>query len=90
MASYEYSLAFRPTEKHSNADALSRLPLPDLLKSVPTPQEVVLLVEGLQDSPISTGQIWGWTRRDPLLAKVLQLTLEGWPEGGVTEELRPF
>ena len=28
LSSYEYSLSFRDTQSHSNADALSRLPLP--------------------------------------------------------------
>ena len=32
------------------------------------PAELVLLVEGLQDSPISTGQVCTWTERDPLLS----------------------
>ena len=90
MASYEYSLAFKPTDKHSNADHLSRLPLSESHKEVPTPQEVVLLVEGLEDSPILTGQIQTWTRRNPVLAIVRQLTLESWPEKGVAEELKPF
>ncbi len=52
LSSYEYSLVFRPTGKHGNADALSRLPLPKTPEHVPVPAEVVLLVEGLQDSPI--------------------------------------
>jgi len=29
MASYEYTIVFRSTSKHANADAMSRLPLPD-------------------------------------------------------------
>ena len=90
LGSYEYSLTFRSTEEHGNADAMSRLPLPDCPAEVPVPTELVLLVEGLQDSPISTDQVRTWTRRDPLLSKVLQFTEDGWPPDDVTDELKPY
>ena len=90
LAAYEYTLQFRPTEKHGNADAMSRLPLPDCPAEVPVPREVVLLVEGLQESPISTDQIRTWTRRDPLLSKVLSFIMRGWPKGEIPAEMKPY
>lgn len=42
LSSYEYTLSFRKTGAHANADALSRLPLP--LKTIAEP-ELVLLAE---------------------------------------------
>ena len=63
LGSYEYSLTFRSTEEHGNADAMSRLPLPDCPAEVPVAAELVLLVEGLQDSPISTDHVRTWTWR---------------------------
>ena len=90
LAAYEYTLQFRPTEKHGNADAMSRLPLPNIPTTVPLPKEVVLLVEGLQDSPIATDQVQAWTRRDPLLSKVLSYTQKGWPKGEIPAELKPY
>ena len=33
LASYEYTISYRSTTKHSNADAMSRLPLPDKPKN---------------------------------------------------------
>ena len=37
LAAYEYTLTFRGTHLHQNADALSRLPLPSAPSQVPTP-----------------------------------------------------
>ena len=61
LSMYEYSLSFRPTEAHCNADALSRLPLASAPAEVPTPPELVLLVEHLADFPVTAGHIRSWT-----------------------------
>ena len=64
---YEYSILFKSTATHGNADALSCLPLPETSKDPPVPAETVLLLEQLSESPISVKQIKLWTRRDPIL-----------------------
>lgn len=84
---HEYTLQFRPTDKHGNANAMSRLPLPNFPTTVPVSKEVVILVKGLQDSPIATDQVRAWTQRDPLLSKVLSYTQKEWPKGA---ELKPY
>lgn len=43
LAAYEYTLVLCRTEAHSNADAISRLPLSTVLAEVPTPPMLVLL-----------------------------------------------
>ena len=65
LSSYEYSLVFRSTTPHSNADALSRLPLSQ-------EPEIVLLAEHLASSPVTADDIRGWTRKDKTLSCVLQ------------------
>ena len=40
MLGYEYDLLYRPGEQNANADALSRLPLPDLPETTPVPAPV--------------------------------------------------
>ena len=45
LASYKYQLQFRKLTAHSNADALSHLPLAATPDMVPDPPEVVLLME---------------------------------------------
>ena len=77
LASYDYTITFRSTTQHCNADALSRLPFPETWKTTPVPQEVVLMIEGLRDSSISAAQVKSWTRRDPVLSQVYQYTLQG-------------
>ena len=85
----EYTLQFRKTEAHCNADALSRLPLPTAPKEVPVPPELVLLMQHLQQLPVTADHIRLWTRRDPVLAKVFQFVQHGWPYR-VDPELAPF
>ena len=64
LSSYEYSLVFRNTTAHANADALSRLPLPEELASVAVEPELVLLAEHLANSPVTANDIRVWTRRN--------------------------
>ena len=84
---------YKKTSQHGNADGLSRLPLtePDEEKSE-VPTEVVLLVEALEDAPMTYAQIQRWTKRDPLLSKVSQFILHGWREerNEGDEELKPY
>ena len=89
LASYEYTIACRKTEQHANADAFSQLPLPYTPPETPIPAELVLLVQSLQDAPITAAQIALWTRRDPLLARVVRHILEGWSKAP-DDELRPY
>ena len=80
LSGYEYTLKFRRTTDHGNADALSRLPLPVVPKKVDVPPELVFLTEHLENSPITAHDIQVWTRRDPELARVLQYIWQAWPE----------
>ena len=89
LALYEYTIAWRTSAKHANADALSRLPLSEFPAHTTIPAELVLMVENLQDAPISATQIARWTRQDPGMAKVLWYVYEGWP-AGVEEALKPY
>ena len=77
LSEYEYTLKFRTTTKHANADALSRLPLPVVPKPSNVPPELVLLTE---NSPVTAHDIKVWTRRDNELARVFQFVAQGWPE----------
>ena len=62
LAMFEYTLKFRGTKEHANADALSRLPLPVEPASVETPPELVLLTDHLSESPVTAAEICSWTR----------------------------
>ena len=93
LSMYDYSISFKPSTSHSNADALSRLPLPYVQEDIdpPVPVETILLLDELSESPISVDQIKTWTRRDPLLSKILQFILSGWPHClDLSSDLKPF
>ena len=89
LSSYEYTMTFRKTQSHGNADALSRLPMSIEYAEPKDPPELVLLLEYLDDSPVTAAQIESWTRRDPSLALVVQMLQQGWPEESLPE-LQPF
>ena len=89
LASYEYTIQWRNTHQHANADALSRLPLPEVPAKTTVPAEVVLLVEQLNDSPVHAQQVATWTRQNPVLAKVLENVQSGWKDDP-DEDLRPY
>ena len=57
LESYEYSLVFRNTALHANADALSQLPLPEEPVTAAKEPELVLLAEHLADSPVTASNI---------------------------------
>ena len=79
LSMFEYTLKFRRTTAHANADALSRLPLLVEPAAVVTPPELVLLTEHFSNSPISADQIRTQTRKDPVLGQTLQYLEQGWP-----------
>ena len=94
LSAYSYTITYKKGEENANADALSRLPLPVSRKDPPKPPEVIHLMEYLDTSPVSSGQIRAWTDCDPVLAKVKGRILTGWPAEGdpVSEEdeMRPY
>ena len=51
LSMYDYSLKFKGTAEHSNADALSRLPLPHSVSPVVLP-EIVMVMELVDKTPI--------------------------------------
>ena len=61
---------------------LCRLPLPTIPAEVPTPPELILLMENLADSSVTADQISFWTKRDPSLAPVLPYVQQSWPDQG--------
>ena len=70
LATYEYTMAYRQSADHGNADAISRLPLPVLNSVAPAPAEVVLLMEGLGSAPVSASCVSRETESDPTLSRV--------------------
>ena len=78
LSAYDYTIGYKPGDQHANADALSRLPLPDHPKDVPLPGEMVLLFETLNSSPLTAAEIRSLTDKVPLLSRVRNNVLRGW------------
>ena len=81
---YEYTVEYRPTNKHGNADALSRLPAgPDTVFDAEEDKEDIdtvctIKVIGRQldaNAAIMAKE----TSKDPVLSLVMRYTSEGWP-----------
>ena len=90
LAGYEYTIAFRPTTAHSNADALSRLPVKFQDEQVPLAPETVLMLEQMDDGPFTARQVKYFTARDSCLSQVLTYVQNGWPNQVQDDELKPY
>ena len=76
---YNYKIVYKPGKEIGHSDGLSHLPLPDIPTEVLLPGETILLMENLQLTPVNTKQINTWTDHDPVLSRVHQFILQGWP-----------
>ena len=90
LAAYEYKIQYKAGTANGNADALSRLPLPEMPVTTPIPGDTIMLMEHLEGTPLHSSNIRDWTRRDPVLEKVYQYTLGNWPSTCPSEEVRPY
>ena len=71
LSAYDYDIQYRPTLAHSNADGLSRLPMPKL---GPDPGgEAVSLFNVSQVQSLPVQDIQGATKRDPVTSKILDV-----------------
>ena len=89
LAAYEYEIMYRVGSKN-NADGLSRLPLEAKEISVPTPGDILLLIEHLDTTPVNAKSIQKWTRKDNLLSTVLRYILHGWPSKCPSDDMQPY
>ena len=90
LAGYEYTISFCPTESHSNADASSQLPLQQADEPVPAVPETVLLLDQLDEGPITAQQVKYYTVQDPCLLQILTFVQNGWQDRVSEESLKPY
>ncbi|XP_060100277.1 uncharacterized protein K02A2.6-like, partial [Heteronotia binoei] len=89
LAGYTYTLVHRPGKAMGHADALSRLPLPDVDPD-PAPAHQILLMDMLPDRPLLARDVAARSARDPVLSRVLDWVGRGWPKGSTGPEFTPF
>ncbi|XP_037528675.1 uncharacterized protein K02A2.6-like [Rhipicephalus sanguineus] len=81
LANYSYTVQYRKGSDHSNADALSRLPLPG---SAPREghsdeREYVLFAQAMEETAICAREVKEMTDRDTTLQQVKEWIFAGWP-----------
>ena len=79
LSAYNYRLTYRRGVENGNADALSRLPKLATHKEVSEMENEVHMVR-MDRAPVNAKEMATETRKDPLLSKVHDYILEGWPE----------
>lgn len=85
LGQYDYSIEYRRTAKHGNADALSRLPVgPDVqFEREESGEDVDTICTintiGLQVKPHDSNSLKRETNKDPVISKIIKFTREGWP-----------
>lgn len=82
LSAYDYTIVYCASEKHSNADGLSRVPLPetsDAGTAAISESIHALLAEHLEQAPVDADQVARATRTDCMLSKVLKFIMDGWP-----------
>ncbi|PAA46019.1 hypothetical protein BOX15_Mlig017774g1, partial [Macrostomum lignano] len=86
LSGYSYSIRFRKTAQHSNADGLSRLPL-QMKDDSPDDDDRVCQLTG--EFPLTAADVAAATKRDDELRDILRMIMTGWPEL-VPPRLEPY
>ena len=89
LSRYDYSIEYRKTTGHGNANALSRLPVgpdPDFDREEEDDESVVNAIKtlSLQVNATDPGVLRKESSKDPAIAAVIRYTQEGWPESDAT------
>ncbi|XP_013763339.1 uncharacterized protein LOC102215153 [Pundamilia nyererei] len=79
LRAYEYVIKYREGKNNSNADGLSRLPLPENLPKEVAAEDQVLMVDQDHEGVMTSEQLQRWTTKDPILSRVREYALRGWP-----------
>ena len=88
MSAYTYTIEFRPTKQHANADGISRLPLGSH-KEAALDYINNFMVDQIQAMPVTAEQVQTATRWDPILSQVYRYVQEGWP-ATINDKYKPF
>ena len=88
LSAYSYTIKFRPTTEHANADGLSQLPLG---KHHTTSVDSItsFIIGQIQALPVTAKQIQTATRQDGILSQVFRYVETGWPSH-VDEVYKPY
>ncbi|XP_054277998.1 uncharacterized protein K02A2.6-like [Macrosteles quadrilineatus] len=86
LSAYSYDLTYRKGSDMCHADALSRLPCEHVK---PGPEHCVAFFSSDDELPVTHKEISLATVNDPILSKILDFALHGWPSH-MDDTLRPY
>ena len=91
LGGYHYRIEYKSGQQNANADAFSRLPLSTTPLEIPTPPEVIHMMELIDTTPVSVSQIRTQTAHDPTLSRVKEFVMNGWTATHtLPPEFQPF
>ena len=77
LSNYQYKLVYRSSNENANADALRRLPLPGTNKTKEDKNCFRINLSKLDNSPVHSKEVEIESRRDNIIARVLESVLTG-------------
>ena len=77
LSAHQYEIEYRPTSKHADANCFSRPPQQDGI--LLTGDIETLYIMQIQVLPVTAKDIAKVTMADPVLFKVYQYVMNGWP-----------
>lgn len=100
LSAYNYKIIHKEGKKHQNADALSRLPIPEAEMSWSHPELAELdetsttrinMLTDLDTRPVDAQEVKKATKKDKVLTRVKNYILEGWPATrNLPDEVKAF
>ena len=96
LSQYDYTIEYRKTTDHGNADALSRLPAGEDLDFDGEEEEedisMVCTIKTIsqQLNPTDPGLIAKESRKDPVISMVIRYVTEGWPQSVDSDEIKHY
>ena len=79
LAAYNNEIEFQSTNKHVNADSLSRLPLHHVELPGYTSEPTVFNLQKIGSLPVTGTKLVAATRNDKVLSCVYRYVTKGWP-----------
>lgn len=61
LSVFQYKIVYKAGSENANADAFSRLPLPDTPNQSFLPPETVFMLDRLSNTPVTSKQVKMWT-----------------------------
>ena len=87
LAAYQYDIEYRSTTKHANSACLSRLPIHSDKANEEVDEVRLINLLQIESLPMNVDQVRKATRTDPVLSRVLQYVMTGWPDKQITPEI---